>query len=159
MAQHTFAVGEKLTAANVNTYLMHEGGAWTTWTPAVIQGATPTLTVNSAVYARAGRMITFEVVVTITSTATGGNNIVLTLPVAGASRYGSLAIRFGRGAIIDTSAALSYEGPLVALGTTSVTIKDTNAGIASGMMGGSGFTAALASGDNVLYSGTYEAAT
>lgn len=84
MAQKTFVSGDVLTAADTNLYLMHEGGAWTSWTPTWTN-----LTVNngtvSALYARASRLITWKLKLTFGSTTSVSGGIRFELPVAAAT--------------------------------------------------------------------------
>jgi hypothetical protein len=155
MAQKTFT-SAVLTSADVNTYLMHEGGAWTSWTPVVTQGATPTLTNVSSTYARASRTIHFRSQVTITSNGTAANNIVLSLPVASATA-GQI---FGNGILIDASSGLLYPFMLAFNATTTVLCySPALSGSATISLGAAGFTAALANGDSIFYTGTYESAS
>lgn len=84
MAQKTFVSGDVLTAADTNLYLMHEGGAWTSWTPTWTSLSVGNGTV-SALYARASRLITWKLKLTFGSTTSVSGAIRFTLPVAAAT--------------------------------------------------------------------------
>lgn len=144
-----------MTQTDINTYLMHEGGAWTTWTPTLTQSGTVTCTVTRAVYARAGRLIHFTVSLAVTGTGTGAANVTISCPVtAAASAY----VVGGAGRIFDSSASFSYQGTPYMLSTTTIGLL-ASSGTGVNLLGNSTFTAALASGDIVDISGFYESAS
>lgn len=156
MPDKTWVAGDVVTAADTNTYLTHTGGAWNSYTPVVVQGVTPTLTVNSARWHRTGRLITCQVILTITSAGTAANSITITLPVPAITL--SLYSVLGYGGIFDASATMSYGGPVRWATTTTVTIQN-GAFPVDGILGSSGFTAALANGDLISFTCQYEAAS
>lgn len=84
MATKTFAAGDVLTASDVNTYLSHEGGAWTTWSPTYTNFTLGNGT-SSAKYARVGRIIHFRLKVTLGSTSSVTGGIRISLPVEAAA--------------------------------------------------------------------------
>ena len=156
MAQRTFVDGEVLTATLTNTYLMGEGGAWTSWTPAVTQSGSVTVTNTRSRYARWGRRIEFVCDLAVTGSGTGNNIITVTLPVTSASQH----TVFGGGYLFDTSSGIYY--PLLTVGgSTTVAHLLDGAVRATPQLGltGSSFNAALASGDIIRLGGTYEAAS
>jgi hypothetical protein len=156
MAQKTAWTGAVLTESDINTYLMHEGGAWSTYTPTLTQSATPTKTVTYAHYGRAGRLIYGNVRLDITATpGTAANALIVGLPVAAHASIGNVPI--GTGWISDSSASLFYSGVLVAQTTTTALIYPSAGG--ANVLGITGFTAAIASGDIVGFSFCYEAAS
>lgn len=158
MAQKTWISGDVLTASDINTYAMHEGGAWTTWVPVITQGATPTLTVNRAVYARAGRLIHFQAVLALTSSGTSSNNIAMTLPVASATSLQRLPV--GGYTFLDISAGQWMHGVAVIGLSSSTVLFIWSTGSSDQYLGGSGpFTDAVASGDILYVNGFYEAAS
>ena len=157
MAQKTFVTGDVLTASDVNTYLMHEGGAFTSWTPVVVQSTTPTLTVTRAKYSRASRLITGDFAVSITSSATAANDITVTVPVAMATSSAYTAI--GEAFIEDATGPAFYFGILVYASSTTCKILRRNEGGVASFLGSAGFTAALASGDKVSGYFHYESAS
>jgi hypothetical protein len=157
MAQKTSWNGAALTETDINTYLMGEGGAWTTWTPTITQGGGVTCTVTRASQARYGRTIVATAFLTVTGAGTAGSLVTLSLPVTAA--YGTGVI--GSGAISDLSAARTYPGlaslesttSFSFLGTSTVSV-DIRLGIAT-----SAFTVALANTDQISFTVTYEAAS
>lgn len=158
MAQKTFVAGDVLTAADVNTYLTGEGGAWTTYTPTLNQSNTVTATVTRAVWARYGRTIHFQVFLAVTGTGTANNQVTVSLPATAASSGFTV---IGGGYISDSSAGpANYVGITYLASTTTAGLQSTNS-TALGLLGFSGtpFTAALASGDTITIAGTYEAAS
>jgi hypothetical protein len=155
MAQKTSWTGATLTESDINTYLMGEGGAWTTWTPVVTQSGAVAVTVNRAVYARYGRTIHWKCQLTVTGTGTASQPIYVSVPVTGAAATDS---HNGSGYLFDTSAATFYPCVVVAASTTTTQMLGT-AGTNPTLGAGGGFTAALAAGDQILLSGTYEAAS
>jgi hypothetical protein len=163
MAQKTAWDGAALTESDINTYLMGEGGAWTSWTPVITQGATPTITNTRSVYARYGRLIVFSADITITSNGTAGNNIVMSLPVASAGA----GVMFGGGAgrFVDASASDKQHPFILGLTVSASTftlIDSTVSGVSTAITLGnasSQFTAAVANGDTIRCSGFYEAAS
>ena len=152
MAQKTFTALSVLTASDLNTYLMHEGGAWTSFSPTVTQSVGVTFTNNYSKYARSGRMITWSFSLTMTSAGTAANNVVVSVPVAATSTT-ALA---GSGSVYDASVTTNYSGALAGLSVTTVIFVGDWSG-----SGGWGFSPnlALAIGDVLYGSITYEAAT
>lgn len=155
MAQKTAWDGAALTESDINTFLMGEGGAWTSWTPTVTQSGAVTVTVTRARFARYGRTIHATCKLTVTGSGTGGNNVGISLPVTAATS-GEYAI--GTGGIFDTSAAQDFTGPPYLNTTTQVLIKSSSTTAAT-FLGANTFTAGLAVGDVVALNITYEAAS
>ena len=156
MAQKTSWTGAALTQTDIVTYLMGEGGAWTTWTPTLTQSGSVTVTVTRATYARYGRTIHFNAVLSVTGSGTSSNEVLMSLPVTAAS---SAFIIGGAGYLTDASASLNYHGLPYLKTTTTVGLSPAAAAIGFGLYGTISFTAALASGDAINISGTYEAAS
>jgi hypothetical protein len=154
MAQKVFQVGEQLAAADVNTYLLGEGGAWSTWTPAIVQSAAVTTTVNHARYARFGRTIHFSLSVTAGSSGTSDNVVTVSLPVT--ARAAGVHVGFGR--FSDASVFELYDIVLHSTTTAKFVAVNGATGLhdigttASGM-------SQVVSGDDLLMSGFYEAAS
>ena len=157
MAQKTWSTGDVLTAADQNLYASHEGGAFTAWTPTWTQSGAVTKTVNYATYARASRLIHFQARMTATGAGTGANDVFVGLPVATSASYGADA-PIGVAWLYDTSEGLWYPtGPLLWASSTTATIAASSTTV-SAHLGSVGFTAAIATGDVVAYSGWYESA-
>ena len=145
-----------LTSAQVNTYCKHTGDAWNTWTPTVTQTGSVTVTVTRATYFRAGRLIEFHATLAVTGSGTGSSQVLMSLPVTAASSGHAIN---GSGYITDTSASLNYSGFAYLSSTTAVGLSPAGSGVGFGLLGFVGFTAALASGDGIHISGTYQAAS
>lgn len=155
MAQKTAWDAAALTESDINTYLMGEGGAWTSWTPAVVQSGSVTVTNTRSRYARYGRTIHFSADLAVTGSGTSSNAITISLPVTAAATN----TVFGSGLLTDSSASLIYPAVLLAISTTTVQLRDTTTSGGDGRLGFAVFTAGLASGDTIRISGTYEAAS
>ena len=152
MAQKTF-ISEILTASDVNTFLMGEGGAWTSWTPVVTQGVNVTVTNTRSRFARYGRTIHFQTRLAVTGTGTAANVISITLPATAASSN----VGAGGGNIVDLGASTYHVGEVEFTSTTAFSLIPAVGGV--NYLGAVGFTAALAAGDTITVSGTYEAAS
>jgi hypothetical protein len=155
MAQKTAWDGATLTESDINTYLMGEGGAWTTWTPAVYQSALVASSVTFARYARYGRTIHVVVDVQVTAAGTSSNAILITLPVTAAT---SGVFCIGGGSFLDASTGSEYRGNAFLSSTTRAGLSGADS-LTAGLLGAAGFTGALASGDLIRMSFTYEAAS
>lgn len=155
MAQKTSWNAATLTESDINTYLMGEGGAWTSWTPVVVQSNTPALTVTRARYARYGRTIIGYAVVALTASGTSSNAITISVPTAMATN----AFVQGDVDLYDTSAGFHYYGLPVRQSSTTLSFLRRVDGAAAGFLGSNGFTAALASGDTIAVAFTYEASS
>lgn len=141
--------------------IVYNGSAWVeansyaqsdSWSPTIIQSGTATRTLNRGTFARRGRRINGEFHVTITGSGTGANVVTASAPVTAA--FGANTMVVGSGYIFDVSAATIYFGPVVMQTTTTFAIMLT-----TGQAGANGFTAGLASPDQVSMSVSYEAAT
>jgi hypothetical protein len=158
LAQKTSWTGAALTQTDINTYLMGEGGAWSTWTPTVTQSGSVTVTVNRASYARYGRTIHATAFLTVTGAGTISNAVVIGgLPAAAAYTTGV----FGFGALSDLSASRTYPFMAAFASSTSFALlgtQDVSADIQLGVASSS-FTAALANTDQISFTVTYEAAS
>lgn len=150
---------------DVNTETIYTGAAWSTigpvhgalpaWTPVVVQGATPTLTVSYSTYQRIGRMVYFQTVVSITSAGTASNVVTISLPVTALNTSTYQII--GNGVIVDASAVLKYNAQLRFATTTTMKFDFVGASTDPSYLGLTNFTAALASGDIISATGQYEA--
>lgn len=129
--------------------------AWESFVPTLTQSATVTKTVTYAKFVRMGRTITAQYFLEVTGTGTGGNNVVVGLPVTAAS---SSVIPIGFGQLFDSSASLLYRFVARISSTGTVILFATNS-TTNGALGTTDFTAALASGDIITFTVTYEAAS
>lgn len=145
----------KGTSASVKARLdLLESGAWTSYTPQVDQGTTNiSKTVNYGKYTRLGRTITFNFTLTMVNAGTSGQPVQISIPVSASA---ATAIT-GSGIIFDTSTSTSYAGVFNAsLAGGPVTLRGDWSGTGSW---GSQPVLALASGDTIYGSITYEAAS
>ena len=154
MAQKTWSASDILTAADMNLYASHEGGAFTTWVPAVVQSGAVTCTVNEATYAKASRLIHFWCTLTVTGSGTTANDITVSLPVAAKSGYTTNS-RLGTGDVYDSSGTVYTHGHIQFATTTTVKLKNIDS--ANLIYIGQAF--GLASGDVITLQGSYEAAS
>ena len=132
------------------------GGAWTSYTPTLVQSSTVTKTVAYAKYEKIGRLVIVNVVLAVTGTGVANNPVNVGLPFTAAAA----GIDCGSGDINDTSAGTRYS-QIVNLGsTTAVQFFDTTQGfsVASGQTGAA-FSAALAPGDVINFNLSYESST
>lgn len=150
MAQKTFTAGSVLTASDINTYLMHEGGSWTTWTPTITQSGSVTFTNTRSTYARLGRTIIANFALTVTGSGTATNDIVVSLPATAAAANAGQGVGF----ILDTGNTY-YVGTWVLTTTTTARLLTYGNGNPAGVNP----NFALAVGDVLSGTITYEAAT
>lgn len=131
-------------------------GAWTSWTPVVVQSNTPTLTNNRSRYIQVGKMVFASANVTTTSSGTGNNRITMSLPVTAA--FSDLGV-VGSGIWYDTSDLKQYGAIVAILTTTTITFKATDGAWLEDLGGQFNANAnAVANGDNLTMHVVYEAA-
>lgn len=130
-------------------------GGFPTWTPTIIQGATPTQAVAWASYSRIGRRVFGEFAVSITSTATAATDITIALPVAADASIINTRGAFGT-YILEDASTITYYGPLAI--TAASVMKMRSIASAVVFQGNGAMTAALASGDTVSGQFSYWAA-
>lgn len=93
----TWSPGDVLTADDLNAI-----GAWTAFTPAVVQSGAVSTTVNFAEYTKINRMVMATVDLTCTSSGTSGSTITVSLPV---NLSTNTTLRtLGSGLVFDASA-------------------------------------------------------
>lgn len=148
--------GAKVRASDWSSAFPTDTDAWTSYIPTLTQGATVTNTVVYAKYIKIGRLVIFSISLSVTGAGTASNAVLFGLPVAASSSSG---IALGSGIIFDVSAGLIYAGiPDLQTASTALAWPASTDGNASGL-GARVFTAALASGDVVRFSGMYESAS
>jgi len=155
MAQKTAWNAAALTEADINLYLMGEGGAWTSWTPTVTQSGSVTVTNTRSRFARYGRTIIATFNLSVTGTGTASNSVSVSLPVTAAAS----GIASGTGALTDASASITYLAVTWIGSTTAINLFGTSTDGAGVALGSAIFTAALASGDTLQATLVYEAAS
>jgi hypothetical protein len=116
----------------------------TPWTPVVVQGATPTLTVEYAGFFKVGRHVTAPFSLAITGTGTAANAVTVTFPAAAGTLVSFRNV--GQGNIFDASASTWYTASLIWASATTFKLQ---ANAQTSVLGVSLFTAALAAGDIV----------
>lgn len=130
-------------------------GAFTVWSPAVVQLGAVTATTTYSVFQRIGRRVEFWTRCDITGAGTAANVVTITLPVA--ARFAAQHF-IGEGSITDASATFQYPGLLFMVSATTCDLRTTGGNLADPRLGVTSFAAALAAGDAVFAHGSYEAA-
>lgn len=127
------------------------------WTPVVVGGVTPSLTVNRATYSQVGRRVTAEAVVTLTSGTTAANVITMTLPVPATSC--SVYSPLGTAKVFKASSVI-YWSCLAMWASASVVKFEVVAigGADQNYIGNVTYTTGLLAGDIISMNITYEAA-
>ena len=158
--------GQKIYETDTDYYMGYSGsaweygtklGAWDSWTPTLTQNnVAVTKTTTYARYRRVGRGVDYQVSLACTGAGTAAQAIRVGLPPPLAVVTGNIVN--GVGYVFDASANLAYRCFVLPLSTTQAFLYPTD-GTVSDVLGVTGFTAALASGDVISYSGTYEATT
>lgn len=137
---------------------------WTDYIPTLKQGATADIakTVLYSRYIKIGRMVTWQFRLSVTGTGTASAAVQMTLPFAPVNVSDSIRVPVGVAQLLDTSVNTFYPIlPTLALyGSPDIlfTNSDITGGVGNQFTGLSGFTAALANGDNLAGTLTYESA-
>jgi len=150
--------GETVTAALMNTHVRDNfdaiGGAWTSYTPTLAQGASTNIakTVNYAKYLSIGKLVICQVRVAATAAGTAGSGISISLPVTAAT-----SITFvGTGSYGDGGTL--YPATAFLASTTTLTLVRVDVSSTGGNPIGADPNIAVASGDIYWASFMYEAA-
>lgn len=113
-----------------------------------------TKTVTWAKYMKVGRLVTAQVALAVTGAGTGGNAILVGLPLSAA-----VTAVYGSGYLLDASGGAFYAGiAYPSSGTVSGLLIGNGAGVTN-VAGIAGFTGALASGDVIGMNFSYESAS
>lgn len=134
-------------------------GQWTAYTPTLKQnGAAINKTVTYSRHMKIGRTVIFQCYLAATAAGTANTMVTVTLPATGVTAYNGGPIS-GTFYVYDASAGSNYLGHVMIVNSATEVAGLIHA--QSGYMGTAtgGFTAALASGDSILVSCIYEAAT
>lgn len=151
------AAGARVRSSDFAAIFPNGVDAWEPYTPALVQATgTVTATVTYAAYFKIGRSVTFAVNLTVTGAGTAGGHVTVSLPVAATASW--VGMNFGAGIVYDVSANTVYPGTPQAITTTTVAMYPTTTAGSPSFLGAREFAAALASGDIVRVSGTYESA-
>jgi hypothetical protein len=159
---NTATAGNSITAANHNTYIRDnlkallplDALAWTSYTPTVTQSGTVSNTQTYAKYTRLGNLIVVRALLSMTSTGTGNNLIVVSLPVTATA--GS-DIPCGEGYI--KAGGTWFPGLAITNTTSTIAFIDTTQTTGGLGLGQTGTAAngALVSGNTIGYRVAYEA--
>lgn len=156
---YPWTANDILTASDLNAAIAAVGGtgAWTTYTPTLVQSGAVTKTVSEAGYAKMGRTVVGSVILAVTGTGTANNEIRIGLPIDSVNTLGAI---LGTGYVLDTSASAAYKGLTLLANASYVCLLDTstNTNVRVGATG-SAMTAALASGDFVVCNFAYQTAS
>ncbi len=165
------AAGDVATAAAWNvitndvidheTYVAGIRTGYQAYTPTLTQSGAVTKTVTVARYIQIGKLVTvyFELIVS----GAGGvasNKILISLPVTAEATGVNQFTTVGQVTVYDASSGLVYPGLVIRNNTTTNAFTTTKTAVAvnSQYLGVTDFSAALATGDYVGGSFTYEAA-
>jgi hypothetical protein len=130
---------------------------WTTYTPTLTQSSAVTKTVTYAKYEKIGRLVKVATNLSVTGTGSANAAITMTLPFTA----NTTALWEGQGVIYDASGTTIYPGFAAIVTSTTMALTDSTAYTTVNVFHGQtgAFGAALASGDQVAMSMTYEATT
>lgn len=135
---------------------MGRPGGWTDFTPTLTQNnVAVTKTVTYARWTRAGRLITVGGRLAVTGTGTASQAVRVGIPVNILQTNDTVV---GQGWIFDSSASAVHRAFMIRAAAAELFFSPANSTVAD-VLGVTGFTAALASGDVVVYSASYEAAS
>jgi len=138
--------GQVLTAATLNTI----GAAWVDYTPTLTQGAAVAKTITYARYCQIQKTIIVELFLIATAAGTAATEVAVGLPIA---TQGQTGLVIGTGFIFDTSSGILYNCSAINPTTTT-----TKFHYQSGTTWGFSPNIALANGDQIRFTFTYEAA-
>lgn len=159
-APSTWVSGAILTAAQLNTQLRDNMlelapffATWTAWTPRIDQGANTNIakSATDAKYLKVGKLVIAQFSVTMSASGVAGSNVLLkavSLPAAAAGAV------YGNGYIYDSSTTTYYNVTAQNTGTDLQFVPD----ITTNQAWGSNPNVALASGDLIKISLTYDTA-
>jgi hypothetical protein len=144
-----------LTAADLNTYCAHEGGAWSSWTPTWTNVSVGNGTV-SALYARASRLITFKAKLTLGSTSSVSGEIRMSLPVVASTgfEFDNFVGRF-----VDADGSRHFAlAQATSTNTVQLNMVNSVGGYIVEVVTSATQPFTWTNGDQILVSGVYEAA-
>jgi len=147
-----------LQAASGETTGLKWGGTFSTYTPTLFQNGTVTTSQANGRYFQIGKIVYGSVFIVASGTGSAGNRVKVSHPVAPANQ--SVFMPIGNGMFYDGSSANVYPDQVVIEDATyfNFTITDAIAGNGAQYVGVTGFTAAIASGDQLGFSFCYEVA-
>lgn len=147
-----------LQAASGQSTGLQWGGTYSTYTPTLFQNGTVTTSQATGRFLQIGKLVHGIVFLVASGTGSAGNRVKVSLPVTPATQ--SVFSPNGNGILYDASSFNVYPCQIVCEDATYFNLTLTNAIVANGAqyLGVSQFTAAVASGDQIGFTFTYEAA-
>lgn len=139
-----------------NWILTGGNAGWTSYTPTISQGASVDIakTVTYSKWSRGPRRsITYTFVLALTASGTSGSSVTVTVPVTAAI---ASSLTAGTATIFDTSTSTRYICAVEFISTSAIGFGHDTSGTS---LWGQGPSIALASGDAIRGSITYEAAS
>jgi hypothetical protein len=140
--------------------LAYQQGGWQSYTPGIDQGATTNIakTVVYAKFSQFGKTMHLRVNLSLTAAGTANSAVTVFLPTPAASFVGNDVI--GQGFIHDASSGTPNIPCVVILASAGAVYFIDSTQATNVVLGqtGSAFAAALASGDTVTFSATFEIA-
>ena len=150
-----FPAGHILTSGDLDLMFPIGIGAALPFTPSLVQSNSPTKASDCA-YMKVGRWVLARYSLVLSSAGTAANGITIGLPVPAAA--GEVGVCIGDFWMNDSGTSF-YSGVCRAASTSAFNLFNGGAsGAAMGATGG-GFTAALATGDQITCNLSYEAAS
>jgi hypothetical protein len=143
----------------LDTYLAYDGAAFVrvlpldasavqSWTPAITQTGSVTVTVNEAVYLRQGAFVDAWANLSVTGSGTGNSNVLTSLPVTSAMTSSHVV---GSGFIFDSSDTNSYSVAVTLQGGAATTAAFQTTDTTAAASWGVAPSVALASGDTIRF--------
>ena len=129
-------------------------GAWASWTPAITQSGSVSATNTRSRYTQVGKTVHASFDLSVTGSGSSSNAVTLTVPVTAAAS----APYVGTAAVFDTSSGNIYPCLVRLSSTTALRFTPSSSASGSNDLGVAVFTDALASGDTIRGTITYEAA-
>ena len=147
-----------LQAASGQSTGLQWGGTYSTYTPTLFQNGTVTTSQATGRFLRIGKLVHGIVFLVASGTGNAGYRVKVSLPVTPATQ--SVFSPNGNGILYDASSFNVYPCQIVCEDATYFNLTLTNAVVSNGTqyLGVSQFTAAIASGDQIGFTFTYEAA-
>lgn len=154
---HDILTASDLNAA-IGTGIVSTGlGAWTSFTPTLVQSGAVTKTSTVASYVKIGRLCVVNYLLQVIGTGTANNEIRVGVPLTAAN---AASIPCGVGAVFDNSASSMCKGIAVLDNTSYFTFHDTSLNTNTRLGAtGAAMAAALASGDNIYALIAYQTAS
>lgn len=149
---------------DTNTLTVYSGAAWSTvgplhgaltaWTPTVTQSGAVTVTNTSSSYQRIGRQVTCRFFVTVTGAGTGANAVIVAgLPFTGLNTGDVVGVC----SLLD-SGSNRHQAHIRMESTTTLSLLASASTALDPRLGVTSFTAALAAGDTISGTFTYQVA-